>query len=171
MIFFFFSLGNTLGPLRAPRAPGARAPEGPPGPVGPQFQSCGWPGACGSPFSYEKLAGTAQTGSPLHKHSSLRSLLANRQGPINRPAKPARKKPSVLATGTSPTRQPESEAPALPTGHPKTATLARPGLMDSPSLIRPSGDWSIPFNHPLLFTNLQRLPGSPCNRFGPGRPL
>lgn len=74
-------------------------------------------------------------------HSSLHSPLTNRQGPTNRPAKPARKKPSVLATGTSPMRQPESEAPALPTEHPEAVTSSRTGRMDSLNLICPSGDW------------------------------
>lgn len=106
-------------------------------------QSCGWPGACGSPFSYEQPADPGQAWKPpLQIHSSLHSPLANRQGPTNHPAKPARKKPSLLATGTSATRQPEPEAPALPTGHPEAVTPAKPGRMDSLNFICPSGAWS-----------------------------
>ena len=79
---------------------------------------------------------------PLQVHSSLHSPPGNRQGPTNRPAKPAREKPSVLPTGTSPARQPEPEAPALPTGHPDAVTAARSGRMDSLNFICPSGDWN-----------------------------
>lgn len=98
-------------------------------------------GTCGSPFPYEKLAGTGQDWKPpLQIHSCLRSPLANRQGPTNCPAKPARKKPSVLATGTSPMHQREHEAPARPTGCPEAVTPARPGCIDSLNLICSSGD-------------------------------
>lgn len=38
-------------------------------------------------------------------------------------------------------RQPESEAPALPTEHPEAVTSSRTGRMDSLNLICPSGDW------------------------------
>lgn len=137
---FFLAQEYPRAPSRAPcsRSQGS---GGTAGPVGTHFQSCGWPGACGSLFSYEKPTGPGQAWKPpLQTHSSPHSLLANRRGPINRPARAARKKPSVLATGTSPTRQPEPEAPALPTGHPKAVTLAGPGRMDSLSLMCPSGD-------------------------------
>lgn len=126
-----------------PHAPGARAPEDPPGPVGTPSQSCGWPGACGSLCSYEKPAGPGQDWKPpLQTHSSSHSLLANRRGPINRPAEAARKKPSVLATGTAPARQPEPEAPALPAGHPAAGTPGRPGLTDSQGVTGPAGNRS-----------------------------
>lgn len=106
-------------------------------------QSCGWPGACGSPFSYEKPAGPGQDWEPpLQIHSSLHSPLANRRGPTNHPAKPARKKPSLLATGTSATRQPEPEAPARPTEHREAVTPAKPGRVDSLNFICPSGAWN-----------------------------
>lgn len=101
-------------------------------------QSCGWPGACSFPFSCEKLTGPGPDWKPpLQIHFSLHSALANRQGPTNHPATPARKKPSLLATGTSPTRQPAPEAPALPTEHPEAVTPAKPGLMDSLNFICP----------------------------------
>lgn len=105
--------------------------------------SCCWPVACGSPRSDEKPAGAGQAWKPpLQIHSSLHSPPANRQGPTNQPAKSARKKPSALPTGTSPARQPEPEAPALPTGHPEVLTLARPGRMDSLRSICPPGNWN-----------------------------
>lgn len=126
-----------------PHALGAKAPEGPAWTCWRVSQSCGWPGACGSPFSCEKPAGPGQDWKPpLQTHSSLHSPLADRQGPTNHPAKPARKRPAVLATGTSPTRQPEPEAPALPAEHPEAVIPARPGHSDLLNFICPSGDWN-----------------------------
>lgn len=126
-----------------PHAVGAKAPEGPAWTCWHVSQPCGWPGACGSPFPYAKPAGPDQDWKPpFHIHSSLHSPLANRQGPTNHSTKPARKKPSVLATETSPVHQPEPEAPALPAEHPEAVTLARPGPMGSLNFICPSGDWN-----------------------------
>lgn len=139
---FFFSPRNTLGPLWVPQAVGAKALEGPAWTCWHMSQSCGWPGACSSLFSYEKPTGSGPDWKPpLQIHFSLHSPPANRQGSTNHPATPARKKPSLLATGTSPTRQPAPEAPALPTEHPEAVTPAKPGLTDSLNFICPSRAW------------------------------
>lgn len=65
-----------------------------------------------------------------------------KQGPTNCPAKPAREKSSILATGTSPVHQPEPKVPALSMGHTEVVTLARPSPMESLNLICPSRDWN-----------------------------